>query len=159
MSMINFVKKNQKVLILGDFNSRTLQLCDFVKTDSFICEAYGNQELERENSEILKCFNDCNMPLMRQNEAQTSNPHGKQMIEFCKNNNIFILNGRYGPDSANLTCKSSSTIDYALCTASTFNMILGFHILQFDALFSDAHCPIAITINTQVEKNGFEIAN
>ena len=147
-----FCSNNQNVLLLGDLNSRSSQLSDIVKTDSFICDVYGNQDLYRENMEIIKCFDDCNLSLSRKNDDKTTNSYGQQLIEFCKNNNIFILNGRFGMDSAKLTCKNSSTVDYALTTAFNFEMISSFHVLDFDALFSDAHCPIAITLDIKNSK-------
>ena len=147
-----FCSNNKNVLLFGDLNSRTSQLCDFVKTDNFICDVYGNQELYRETMEILKCFDDCNIPLSRRNNDLTANSYGHQLIEFCKNNNIFILNGRFDTDSSNLTCKNSSTVDYVLTTAFNFKMISAFQVREFDSLFSDAHCPISVTIDTKNSK-------
>ena len=97
--MISYSTNDQNVLLLGDLNSRSSQLSDIVKTDSFICDVYGNQELYRENMEIIKCFDDCKLPLSRKNDDITTYSYGQQLIEFCKNNNIFILNGRFGTQS------------------------------------------------------------
>ena len=147
-----FCSNNKNVLIFGDLNSRTSQLCYFVKTDNFICVVYGNQELYRENVEIRKCFDDCNIPLSRRNNDLTTNSYGHQLIEFCQINNIFILNGRFDTDSSNLTCKNSSTVDYVLTEAFNFKMISAFQVLEFYALFSDAHCQNSVTIDTKNSK-------
>ena len=99
--------------------------------------------------EILKCFGDCNIPLSRRNNDLTANSYGHQLIEFCKNNNIFILNDRFDTDSSSLTCKNSSTINYVLTTAFKFKIISAFQVLEFDALFSGAHCSISVPIDME----------
>ena len=153
---------SKHVLLFGDWNSRTYQICDFVKTDSFLSDVYGNHELYRENMEIFKCFEDDSVPLSRRNDDVTVNQYGNQLIEFCKNNNIFILNGRFGADSSKLTCKNKSTVDYVLSTAFNFKMISAVHVLEFDSLFSDAHCPISVTLemrNTQTQCTNMHYRN
>ena len=60
-----------------------------MKTDSFICDVYGNQEIYRENMEILKCFDDCNRPLSRKNDDKTTNSYGQQLIEFLQEQQHF----------------------------------------------------------------------
>ena len=61
------------MLLLGDLNSRSPQFSDIVKTDSFICDVYGNQDLYRENMEIIKCFNDCNLSLSHKYDDKATN--------------------------------------------------------------------------------------
>ena len=71
------------------------------------------------------------------------------MLEFCKNNNLFILNGRIGSDytAQKLTCKEKSTVDYFLSSANIFEYLKGFHVMEFNSLFSDAHCAVSLTLN------------
>ena len=78
-----------------------------------------------------------------------TNVYGPQLIDFCKNNNIFILNGRISPDadSPKRTCKNSSTVDYFLCTAHVFEFVSNLEIQEYSCLYSDAHCPISSAIN------------
>lgn len=143
-----FCSNNENVLLLGDFNSRTSALQDFVQLDEFICDRYGNDDLYRENLNIFRYFDAYDVQLLRKNTDSSSNVYGKQLIEFCKNNNIFILNGRIGPDaiSPKLTCKNSSTVDYVLSSANNFEFLSSFKVLDFDHLFSDAHCPLSLEI-------------
>ena len=116
--------------------------------DDFICEINGNQELFDENMEIFHCFENNNIPLERINIDKITNSYGYQLVEFCKNNNIFIMNGRFDAQLPSLTCKNSSTVDYLLATANTFENISAFHVLKFDSLYSDAHCPLSVNIKT-----------
>ena len=89
---IERVCTNSKTLLLcGDFNSRTSNLEDFVHADSFINEMYGNYELTRDDFEILNSFERNNIALIRVNADTIVNAYGYKMIEFCKNNDVFIL--------------------------------------------------------------------
>ncbi len=107
--------------------------------------------MENEQSEILKTFEDFQIPLDRKIVDFNTNNYGTKMIEFCKKSNCFILNGRIGSDSktTRLTCRNSSTVDYALCTASVLKDIINFEILDFCDLYSDVHSPITIEIKTK----------
>ena len=61
-----------------------------------------------------------------------------------------------------LVKKVARTVDYALSTAYNFKLISTLHVLDFDPLFSDAHCPISITLNTRqskVENTNFRLTN
>ena len=43
------------------------------------------------------------------------------LLDICKANNLFIVNGRIGDDkteSGKITCKNSSVVDYCICTCS-----------------------------------------
>ena len=77
------------------------------------------------------------------------------MIDFCKHNNIFILNGRMDKDieTPKLTCKDRSTVDYFISTVQNFPLIHEFEILDFSMLFSDAHCPITLLLNILAHTN------
>ena len=110
-----------------------------------MCEVNGNEDLHRENLEIMHCFDEWNIPLERKNINATLNPYGRQLIEFCKNNNIFMLNGRLDQDDLKLTCKNKSTVDYFLSTAHNFENISSFNVMDY-CLLSDAHCPLSIEI-------------
>ena len=97
------------------------------------------------------------IPLIRKSADKIINMYGYQLIEFCKNNNTFIINGRIGKDavSPELTCKNSSTVDYVLSTAYNFEIIKSFSVLEFNMLYSDAHCPLSIDIlirNVTIQK-------
>ena len=62
---------------------------------------------------------------------------------------LVILNGRVGDDvnPPKLTCKNSSTVDYVISTAYNFDFISSFRVLDFDHLYSDAHCPLELGLN------------
>lgn len=51
-----FCLNSSHVLLFGDFNSRTATLSDFIESDSFIFEMYGNTDLQRERDSIFQVF-------------------------------------------------------------------------------------------------------
>ena len=146
--MDKYLTRCQNIMLFGDFNSRISSMDDYIICDSFIADIHGNENLLTENQTILSYFDQFNLPLQRKTSDHATNFYGKQMAEFCKYNNIFILNGRMDKDREipKLTCKDSSTVDYFLSTVQNFSLIQDFEILNFNALFSDAHCPITLSI-------------
>lgn len=147
--MDKYCQSSRNILLFGDFNSRTAALTDFVECDDFICQLHGNEKVFMEYSDMLSCFEKCNIPVMRITTDCSPNVYGHQLTEFCKNNNIFILNGRMSHDHSEprLTCKDSSVVDYFLSTAYNFEYLHSFNVHDFDHLFSDAHCPLSVAIN------------
>ena len=92
------MSKSKNILLFGDFNSRTGTNSDIIKCDKFISELQGNEELYTENLSILNYFDEYNIPLQRNSVDKNLNFYGPQLLELCKYNNIFILNGRLGTD-------------------------------------------------------------
>ena len=106
--------------------------------------------------EVLECLNNCNFPLERKSADTSSNIYGKQLIEFCQGNDLFIVNGRLGEDSINprLTCKDSGTIDYFICSSKLVQYLNDFSVFNCSTLFSDLHSAISLNINVQyAQKN------
>lgn len=141
----------KNILLCGDWNSRTSTLDDYTHVDQFMTDLFGNFASTSENSEILDCLYRNNVPIRRQNPDKTTNAYGHKMLELCKNNNFFILNGRLENDTFNLkfTCKDRSCIDYFVSTAYVFDIIHSFSIENFEPLFSDSHCPIALSLKSR----------
>ena len=82
----------------------------------------------------------------------TTNTNGLHLLELCKNNNLFILNGRIGQDRLlpRATCKDRSAVDYFLSTVENFSVLENFIIHEFSEFYSDAHCPLSICLNVDL---------
>ena len=146
---------NSYIIIFGDFNARSSNLPDYVQLDVHISDSNGLQDVYEENVTILNYFETFNVPLNRKIADPNTNMYGNTMLEFCKNYNLFILNGRVGQDyiTPKLTCKEKSTMDYILSSASTFENIKDFQVEEFNCLFSDAHCAVTLMLNLQWGSN------
>ena len=98
-----YMSKSNNILklLFGDFNSRTGKIADYIKCDQFICDLQDNEELFMENLNILNYFDNYGIALQRNNADATVNFYGQQVLDFCKYNNIFLINGRLGADKNN----------------------------------------------------------
>ena len=64
------------------------------------------------------------------------------MVEICKNNQVFIFNGRLREDCGvgKSTTTYRTTIDYFLGSPSVMQLVETFKVLDFDPMLSDVHC-------------------
>ena len=94
-------------LICGDLNARTGELPDYVEYD---------------NLHILDILPDdyvVDTPIPRLSEDKACNEYGQDLLQFCKNTGMRIINGRLGDDAGvgRFTCvkgNGRSVIDYVL---------------------------------------------
>ena len=77
----------------------------------------------------MAALDELNIDTNRKNVDKVKNRSGNNLLEICKTNNLFIVNGRIGDDkteSGKLTCKNSSVVDYCICTCNFFTICLQF---------------------------------
>ena len=79
------------------------------------------------------------------------NVYGHKLLDLCRKNNIYIVNGRKGKDSlkGERTCQNVSLIDYFIASSKLFPYIAEFEVKEFCPLLSDVHRPLHITIQGQ----------
>ena len=81
----------------GDFNSRTSKEPDVINFE----REWGNDEnvehlfIDTSNAYMLE---ELGIPLRRANEDKVINQYVRKLLNFCKYNDVFILNGRIGED-------------------------------------------------------------
>ena len=157
--ILRYCTKSSQIILMGDFNSRTGKKDDIFCADDFLSDIHGLDFLVQESYGIRAEFLRNSVPLKRENSDKT-NTYGTQMTEFCRLSNLCILNGRIGrhTHNAKYTCKDKSVVDYFLCSPSLFDLLYDFCVLEFSSLYSDAHCPISLTLRTQ-DLNVDEISN
>ncbi|XP_062583214.1 uncharacterized protein LOC134244980 [Saccostrea cucullata] len=134
---------------MGDFNSRVGILKDWFEADDFQLQLQKCEDLFKTAIETRTIiFDNFKIPLHRVVQDVHVNNFGYKMIDFCKNNDIYIVNGRAGSDKyvGGLTCKGSSTVDYVVATAPMFKFIKDFDISDFCNLYSDVHNPVSFSI-------------
>ena len=64
---------------------------------------------------------------------------GYWLTDLCKNNNIFIMNGRFGKNKGvgAATFRDKSVIDYTLCTVDSLKILNDFEIIEIPFLQMD----------------------
>ena len=134
------------ICLLGDFNGRTSNDCDFISVDDIDGEKLVLEILN--NNFNLNVFEQYGSSRERTNKDERKN-NGNQLLHFCKYNEMLICNGRVGNDKhkGSYTCKNSSVVDYVIYSPNMFEYVEDFEILEFSNLFSDAHCPLSLTLS------------
>ena len=131
--------KSDNVLLMGDFNARTLTLPDTLlkeKEDNLPQDFFSRITSKR-----------CNQDLV-------GNNYGKKLIEYCIATKSYIINGRtIGDFQGKLTCfqpNGASTVDYAIATEPMHKHVSKFEVL--DPSCSD-HCPIVLELRSKTHTN------
>ena len=74
---------------------------------------------------------------------KNANKNGRKLIDICINNNLFILNGRFGKDKHVGRCtfieQSLMILDYTICSIDVIKILNDFEIGDPDFLLSDGH--------------------
>lgn len=96
-----------------------------------------------------------NIPRKRNSLDPIRNRYGNKILDFCKGNNLFIVNGRIGEDrmTGKLTCKNASIVDYCISSTSLLKYFRNFSVLDFSHFYSDVHCALAISLSGLSLKN------
>jgi len=143
---------NTSICLIGDFNSRTGNLPDFIESSKY--DAFSNFEncfpgIDHEMS--INNLNTLGFDSNRYNCDNKTNNNGYKLIDMCKNFDLRLVNGRVGNDKfvGDYTCISkngNSTIDYAVTSAHILPNIVDFKIDCFDPCLSDKHKAIYFSL-------------
>jgi hypothetical protein len=126
---------SRNVILIGDFNARTQSLKDTLNKDK-----HEENVIDDFYSEIHS---------IRNNQDETLNNYGKQLIEYCISTRSYIANGRtLGDIQGKLTChksNGSSTVDYAVITENLKKYVKSFEVLNPDT--GSDHSPISLQLS------------
>jgi len=144
--ILNLTVDSQNICLMGDFNSRTGILSDFLNFDENIfahdVELFSKYQSNKNNLNLI------GFPLERCSQDNTCNNYGHRLTDLCKTFDIHIANGRCGTDSGvgAFTTTKNSVIDYVLMSSELLSHVSKFDILTFDPILSDIHTPISFSI-------------
>ena len=149
--------------LLGDFNSRTKQMLDYVVDEIHGSDGplsgmvdtnpYGQISVYSYLSKINR--------LKRQTlDNRTKNKFANSLRDLCVTSNMFILNGRFGDDDHGFHTRIDTTglslVDYVLCTPNSHALIKNFFV---DAKLPESdHLPLQLvlkvgkTLNSKILK-------
>lgn len=147
----NMCSKHDFVFITGDANARTSELVDYTKSDNFLSDHFNFDEETLLFYDCINSIQSDNCNINRKSKDPKTNNTGYKLIDICKNNNLFILNGRTGRDKnmGKLTFRNQSLIDYTLATSKCAPFINDFDVLETDMLMSDGHSILQMTLIIQ----------
>ena len=129
------------VYLVGDMNAQTAKMQDYTETDPFLSnlfdfdqetETFFDQKSNLERNGIM---------LDRASQDLKKNSHGYKLVDICKNNNLIIINGRFGDDKniGAMTFRNISVIDYVISSIEGFSLLQSFSITVLDELHCDGH--------------------
>ena len=90
----SFTRANKYVYLLGDLDTRTYALSDIKITDDEMLRHIGVISQLVFMSDSIYMMNRLNIDTIRCSADSGVNSFGMQLIDFCKKNDMLILNGR-----------------------------------------------------------------
>ena len=136
-----------QIILMGDFNSRTGNLPDYIQNDDTVYTPTPDMYLPDD------------VPKTRFNSDLKVCEFGHKLLSLCQTSGLRIVNGRKLGDTLGIkTChkwNGSSTVDYAISQISLFSQILSFRVLDTLNEWSD-HCPIYLNLNINISRNNTE---
>jgi hypothetical protein len=107
------------------------------------------------NYNVISLLQELNIDIERRSKDCNRNNFGNILIEFCRNNNMIICNGRVGKDKGvgEFTCKNSSVVNYCIVSPNLLKIINSISILEPSKLFSDVHSPLLLTLKCYIQTN------
>ena len=149
VEITNMCVSNKYVLLMGDWNARTNNKQDFLDEDEFFRHQFDYDKDLIDHFQNSSILDQCNLPKIRTSQDKIINNEGNMLIDLCKSNNLFILNGRCGSDKniGAMTFRNQSIIDYSIIPHQALQFVKMFSILELDSLFSDGHSLIITTLS------------
>lgn len=134
--------KYSSILLLGDFNSRTKMLKDYIEIDETIFHENDMDGACEELNHDMSFFSNSNsnVLLTRNNKDHCTNNYGYKLIDFCKLNSLYIIIGRTKGDIyGSPTCRETSCVDYFICSLELLYFVNSMHVHDFCSILSDVH--------------------
>ncbi|MEW8548196.1 MAG: reverse transcriptase family protein, partial [Candidatus Thiodiazotropha sp.] len=133
-------------------NARTGVLCDYILADPLIADLMDFDEDTSSFYNQAELLSTLNINKHRASQDVKTNNNGYRLIDICRNNNLFILNGRFGNDKnvGKLTFRDQSLIDYTICSFDCFRLFSDFEVIDTDAILSDGHALLSWSVHEAV---------
>ncbi|CAG2203416.1 unnamed protein product [Mytilus edulis] len=119
------------IMLVGDFNSRTASDIDFSNIVNSKHDIVSDSDLCYDYSNTLQELN---------------------MLSIRKSKDI-SKNKVDGDKEGIFTCRSSSVVDYFICSFELLDHVVNMHVDTFSSLYSDVHCPLTLLLKFKIEQN------
>ena len=148
--VLEYQGRGAQILVCGDFNARTAEEPDFVRTaklQPFLLTAPDDNELfdyipPRHNQDKL---------------ALGSQNWGPELLGFCRQNSLLILNGRSpGDENGQCTFASAggySTVDYYIASVHCMTAAKLLHVLEEAGRYGTDHNPLILHVACETSKH------
>lgn len=89
----SFCSNDKYLFITGDLNAKTAKLEDYTRADTFLSHMFDFDNETRSFFNKVLILKNYNIPIERASKDNKTNNTGNWLVEVCKNNNLFIVNG------------------------------------------------------------------
>lgn len=137
------------VLLTGDANAHIGLLQGLSEPDNFLSRHFDFDDDMINFFSQADALQNLDIPIQRVSKDLNINTTGRMLIDLCINNNLYILNGRFGQDSLEgaPTFRNLSVIDYSITSAKLLPFLIDFSITEVDCLYSDGHSLLTTCLN------------
>lgn len=150
--------------MMGDLNARTGTSSEYVEfsLDSVATDQYGIDDdviSYLNNAQELRNYG---IQGERNSQDKTRNNFGNVLLQICRNNNLYICNGRLNSENTSAyTCIKGSVIDYLIANINSILLVNKFTVHEFSPLLSDVHCALsfAVTVHSHIYKTEKPVFN
>ncbi|CAG2216686.1 unnamed protein product [Mytilus edulis] len=148
---LRFSNISNYICLLGDFNARTGCDDDFVIINE---DEHGDNNLSDFIENPINALEALSIPTKRESMDKGKNRYGNMLLNFCKGNGVFILNGRLGRDQniGRFTCRNASVVDYCISTPELLKTFKDFEVLDSKKI-AELEYKLTNTDLTVVNKN------
>ena len=139
------------IYLAGDWNAQTANLADYTTGDDFLSKHFDFDDELSSFYHQKAALEKLGIEVNRKSMDNKRNNNGFKLLDICKNNNLSILNGRFGADKnvGNYTFRRTSVIDYVISSLQGLNILKNFNITELDRLYSDGHSLLSFEIMLQ----------
>ena len=147
--IMTYCSESEYVFLTGDFNAQTANMRDFTCSYTLLDKYLDFDQDTINNFDQEEFLIKSNITTNRASKDTKTNNTGFKLVDICKNNNLTILNGRYGQDNGigDLTFRDKSVIDYSISSNKEFKILSDFKIEQLDRIYSDGHALLQMEFN------------
>lgn len=129
------------IYLAGDINAQTADLADYTSTEGFLCRYFDFDKETKEFYDQKSVLEYIGIQSDRVSTDKRKINNGFWLLDICKNNNLTILNGRFGKGKniGKPTFRGISVIDYTISSIRGLRLLTDFDITELDRLYSDGH--------------------
>lgn len=132
---------HDNICLIGDFNARVADEDDYFEVNDFSDYEIHLDDIDIDYLSDIHNLDEMNISRKRKSIDKKKNNYGKYLLNFCKSNSMYILNGRL--EKGDFTTVRSSVVDCCICSAEMLKHVKNFQVLDFCSLYSDIHLPLS----------------
>ena len=113
------------IYLAGDWNAQTANLADYTTGGDFLSKHFDFDDELSSFYHKKAALEKLGIEVNRKSMDNKRNNNGFKLLDICKNNNLSILNGRFGADKnvGNYTFRRTSVIDYVISSLQGLNLL------------------------------------